>query len=800
MKRIIYTLIATILVLGCSERHVVLTPDYKSDSCFTAYMEGGETKTSLNENLNVTWGKSDALSIFDGFTLNNKYVLKTGIGQTSATFDYTSGHTAGEGSGIGCNVAYYPYDQKVYIDTANGNIALSINLPSEQKYAVNSFGEGANPMIAVTSDILDKELRFKNLLSAIKFQLTGDATITKIEFIGNNREPICGSARVKASASEVPELRVLSTIDSVITLNCEGGVQLSSEPTSFIISLPADTLRNGFKVRIFDNQGRYMEKTTNKEFVFKRSEIKPIQAFEYKYTDEVYLAPGMYLGIKRFHRNIDSYDISSLSYQTKDKFINYIDTIQMARQQGTLLYYSVDEALSDLAKFKVPENLKNVSIVTFTDGLDQGSHEWNESKGGVDYGGVDENYLNAIHEKINSPIYGGAALTAYSIGILGDDAKADPVKFSMNLESLASSPNYKFEAEDMTKVDSVFKNIAEELTKTTFTQTLSLRMSGITTGTLIRFTLDLDINDFDYLNKTAADSKMYIEGVYNFRTKSLDSVKYYGLTTASADSILYGVKNDNQDIIFTIEGIRTDSGEAIKADEIFQSVYTPYTSLWTHLEEFTQDNSTIYTTTETSALIMLVLDCSKSLGEESFASLKSAAKSFVEILCPPVVDDYNPDNNNSGYSTTPFDGALVIEKEGVKYYMSAYDYNKIGGVPTGYTALGVAVVSGDLKFYVALNDEYSGSTIRWYSTYATNIQNYAPSLEMADVIIERFDEINKSLSLYGGTALYESSWYWTNYSEYKNYTYLYHFFGKAGLYTTTSTSEYKYLRRASEIK
>jgi len=40
---------------------------------------------------------------------------------------------------------------------------------------------------------------------------------------------------------------------------------------------------------------------------------------------------------------------------------------------GTILYYSVDRAIDVLQSATLPNDLQKVALVTFTDGLDQGS-------------------------------------------------------------------------------------------------------------------------------------------------------------------------------------------------------------------------------------------------------------------------------------------------------------------------------------------------------------------------------------------------------------------------------------------
>ncbi len=57
-------------------------------------------------------------------------------------------------------------------------------------------------------------------------------------------------------------------------------------------------------------------------------------------------------------------------------------------EQGTVLYHAVNAALDKLNSATFPNDLTNVSIVTFTDGLDIGSYRLNDEfkeQGGAAY-------------------------------------------------------------------------------------------------------------------------------------------------------------------------------------------------------------------------------------------------------------------------------------------------------------------------------------------------------------------------------------------------------------------------------
>ena len=147
--------------------------------------------------------------------------------------------------------------------------------------------------------------------------------------------------------------------------------------------------------------------------------------------------PLVYMGIVGFNQKVYVKPIDVLASSTSSKFTNYVNNLQYA--DGTLLYYAVDYAI-DMLKTKVFDTpLTSVNLITFTDGLDQGSLMVNSNYS------TDEEYLNALSNKINTTKVKGLPLTAYSIGLRGSDV-TNYALFQNNLNKLASSPDKAFEA------------------------------------------------------------------------------------------------------------------------------------------------------------------------------------------------------------------------------------------------------------------------------------------------------------------------------------------------------------------
>ena len=167
---------------------------------------------------------------------------------------------------------------------------------------------------------------------------------------------------------------------------------------------------------------------------------------------------------------------------------------------------------------QLPADISTAAIVTFTDGLDQGSMMMN-----ISYSD-DSEYLNALNQRIKNETVSRQPITAYSIGIRGQDV-TDVTKFRNNLTKLASSAENATEVTSMAEVNAKFKEIAEQLTRSNYVQTISLKMPGVSNGTLVRFTFD-NVNSASY-------STLYIEGTFNLAKRSLENVKYVSLPSTS---------------------------------------------------------------------------------------------------------------------------------------------------------------------------------------------------------------------------------------------------------------------------
>ena len=322
---------------------------------------------------------------------------------------------------------------------------------------------------------------------------------------------------------------------------------------------------------------------------------------------------GLYVGIIGFNDQLHTKTLKILNDDTKEEMKEFINDLTMAN--GTILYHAVNTALDKIEAITPPEDLINVSIVTFTDGLDQGSYVLNDN-----YSSSND-YLNAVNNRIRSTFISEVPISAYTIGVRGTDV-ADANTFRQNLEKLSSSNDNVFEVESMSQVGNIFANIAQDLYNQSSTYDVALKLPAQDPGTIIRFTFDNVTN--------AEESTMYIQGVYSRQNNVglLNEVQYVGLQDCGP--IIYGTSSGIFDE-FTFVNLLTPEGEQVPATLTKQWNWIESTETWQNNSEFTPSGNTVVKEEFKSALVMLVLDCSSSLNND-FQSVKNAARQFIETL------------------------------------------------------------------------------------------------------------------------------------------------------------------------
>ena len=229
-----------------------------------------------------------------------------------------------------------------------------------------------------------------------------------------------------------------------ITSNIEGDVNVDGEVTIADINVVIDAILHGGGDPRCDVNG-------DKEIT-----IADINAL----IDIILYGPampladtGMYMGIIGYNQMLTTKEMSYLDSTTVSEFNDFVSNL--TTQSGRLLYYSVDNALDALNTAQRPENLQNVAVVTFTEGLDQGSLMM------TDKYDTEAEYAQALHSRIiNEHVY-GRPIKAYTVGLINENVR-DTTQFRNNLYALASDSAKAMEVGTIAEANTRFQAIADE--------------------------------------------------------------------------------------------------------------------------------------------------------------------------------------------------------------------------------------------------------------------------------------------------------------------------------------------------
>ena len=287
MKRL-FTLLALMPILFCScasfeDNDVILA--FGAPTELTAGFDD-DTRTYVEDGKYLRWHEDDRITAFYGNTLNRQYKFKGKTGDNSGTFALVPSGELGTGNELEAIYAVYPYDENATITDAG---VISLTLPATQSYAENSFGKGANTMVAVTENIEDTFLAFKNACGYLKLKLynADGASLKSLTVKGNNDEKIAGNATATIEFGGVPTIVMSNDATTTVTLDCGDGIALGTsveEATALWIVLPETTFEGGITITATDTEGGVFEKSTTNEVVIERNAIQPMVALEANFT------------------------------------------------------------------------------------------------------------------------------------------------------------------------------------------------------------------------------------------------------------------------------------------------------------------------------------------------------------------------------------------------------------------------------------------------------------------------------------------------------------------------------------
>ncbi|MDR2534771.1 MAG: VWA domain-containing protein [Treponema sp.] len=344
---------------------------------------------------------------------------------------------------------------------------------------------------------------------------------------------------------------------------------------------------------------------------------------------------GVYIGIISFAP--DAEDITGgapvlLDDEGYDKLQSILDEkYTRSNYQGTSIYYAIHLALANLSSHikQFPRQLETVNILTFTDGLDNGSTSPVlrplESK--TFTGRQTDDYLAYIKTELINRTIGEKRITAFSVGVRGNDV-SDLRRFTSSLMAIANDPDNFYELTDFSQLDQKFLDIANSLKATTYDRTFVITTPATPGGTKIKMTFDIPYGVYDSVS--AEQSTRYLEGIIGYadRRYSLTNVMFGGNIGSSTGAPIPG-EIDEYEVKYTFRDFRGYNGAE---DTVQQWLMLPGSGTWQVNSEYQLGASDMMFLVQRSGVIYLVLDCSTSLKDEDVDAIRDAAKTFITTL------------------------------------------------------------------------------------------------------------------------------------------------------------------------
>lgn len=238
--------------------------------------EQSGTKVYLGENLKVLWNNGDFISVFNGSTLHEIYRFTGRTGDQSGDFEKMDEGEPSNPQPLDAIYAAYPCS---YFNTITSDGVMTINLPSEQAYAVNSFGQNCNLMVA-KAPVNTTDFFFKNVGGYLRLKLYGtDVAVTEVIITGNNGEYLAGDMEITIGADNIPSSSIVENRarSNKVRINSTSPLTIGStaeNATEFNFVLPPVTFANGFTITVIGTSGGVkgvFKKSTTKNFVIQRS-------------------------------------------------------------------------------------------------------------------------------------------------------------------------------------------------------------------------------------------------------------------------------------------------------------------------------------------------------------------------------------------------------------------------------------------------------------------------------------------------------------------------------------------------
>ena len=337
---LLLSILALTFMVSCQNEELIEAPLQVGDKMEVSatLVDESQTRTQHSSDFKkVLWSENDAISVFTigEESCHDRYYLTKGVGTTSAKFQWDKSYNGTiiggvEGEDSKEDVFYvgvYPFMEGTSVKVSIDSYEINTMIPTNQKYAENSFGQEAFVMVGVDLINSKPNIAFKNVGTILIFPLNGNATIQSVTLKSETCK-IAGSAVVTVSAENnfIPSTD-MSNGENEITLSCGEGVQLKGEEyTNFCFVLAPGTY-DDLVVKFTDTYGNYFEQKIenpkSKEMKRSMSYNMPKMTFYPQGTEEVDLwvkaKAGASMSAERIIPSVKDVDVEGWVKNLKDQ-------------------------------------------------------------------------------------------------------------------------------------------------------------------------------------------------------------------------------------------------------------------------------------------------------------------------------------------------------------------------------------------------------------------------------------------------------------------------------------------------
>lgn len=257
--------IAAFAVSSCSVKPELITiSSARTFDCFTASIEGSETKALIDSQGAVNWQEGDCILIFSDTQKDG--VVYTWDGKGAFRGEPISGNTF---------YAFYPFlswtDMEGQFVKRRDSESLILKSMPITLYGDRSF---MLPMVAKSTD---NRLNFKQTFAMLHFTITGKGKYNQLRVSSNGQERVWGHGEIDLGAdTPVFSLEEMINFSSRLRQNVYLDFD-QQEKGEFFFGIPECVLENGFTFELldFDSDGikAHLTKSTTKRLEFQRAHM-----------------------------------------------------------------------------------------------------------------------------------------------------------------------------------------------------------------------------------------------------------------------------------------------------------------------------------------------------------------------------------------------------------------------------------------------------------------------------------------------------------------------------------------------